>query len=229
MIPRVSGKEEEVLMAKVKIVPRGRYFLAAKEALTKHGYTVLRVRMNPALIDLEKDGRRLQATLLTRQPGVERFTVNPDKTGKIWRFEGLDLALFVGPIEMNHFRFRVDAVPPEPAREAFAERAQNRLRRGHKPNMPVWVSFEEALGQHTIWREEIHVRARLDGDDTAHAVASDDRRLIVKEIGEATPTPGDNVGAAWRHLRDTIAAACAAAGAPVPVSAVRLQAIIELP
>jgi hypothetical protein len=224
-------------MSKVKEVPRERFFLAAKEALTKRGYTVLRVRMNPSLIDLEKDGRRLHATLLTLQPGIQRFTVNFDETGKISRFEDIDLALFAGTIEMSHFGFWVAALPPEPARAAFAERALERLRRGHKPNMPVWAFFDEAppgtpasqrlgggFGRHAIWREEIRVRIQLEGDDSAHSVASADRRIIVDEMGEATPQPSDNAGAAWRHLRETIAAA-----AGVPVSAVRLQATIELP
>jgi hypothetical protein len=223
-------------MSKVKEVPRERFFLAAKEALKERGYTVLSVRMNPSLIDLEKDGRRLHATLLTMQPGVERFTVNFDETGKISRFEGIDLALFARTIEMSHFRFSVAALPPEAARAAFVERAQDRLRRGHKPKM-VWAFFDEAppgtpasqrlgagFGRHAIWREEILVRIQLEGDDSAHSVASPDRRLTVNEIGEATPQPGDDAGAAWRHLRETIAAA-----AGVPVSAVRLQATIELP
>jgi hypothetical protein len=226
----------EEIMSKVKEVPRERFFIAAKEALKKRDYTVLRVRMNPSLIDLEKDGRRLRATLLTLQPGIERFTVNFDETGKISRFEDIDLALFAGTIEMSHFRFWVAALPPEPACAAFAERAQHRLRRGHKPNMPVWAFFDEAppgtpasqqlgagFGRHAIWREEISVRIRLQGDDSAHSIASADRRLIVNEIGEATLEPHDDAGAAWRHLRETIAAA-----AGVPVSAVRLQATIDL-
>jgi hypothetical protein len=214
------------MMPKVKTVPRERFIRAAKEALKTRGYRVLRVRMNPSLIDLEKDGRRLHATLLTAQPGVERFTVNPDETGKLSRFEGIDLALFAGTVEMSHFHFWVAAQTPEDARATFAGRVQDRLQRGHKPNMPVWAFFD---GEHALWREEIRVRIHLEGDDSAHAVASADRRLNV--IDEATPQLGDDAGAAWRHLRETLAAVREnlAAGIGAPVSAVRLQAIIELP
>ena len=217
-------------MAKAKEIPRERFLLAAKPALAHEGYEVLRTSLNPSRIEMQKDGRRLVATLLTLGPGRQRFTLDPDEEGHLRRLDGVDLVLFSSTVGDSHWRLWVAAVPVDNVRTAYAAKWMDRVRTNPQavksaplavffdpvpPNTPAHRAVGAGFGQYALWRVEVGIRAGLDGPDQAY---------IREPSGQLDPVSGgaaDPIAAAFRQLRRAIAEG-------LPGFEVELEAVIKL-